>query len=817
MSGPYHLLLLSSISILGYLLTLSLVKAGILSKLIHRQIWNVILLTAFLISGILGILLVIQLNYKLEWEFMKPLMVWHVDAGIVLALVAAFHLTWHFTYYLQLFRKSQKTKKNTLSIFPGELPDNLFLLILILGFYATVVQVLLIREITTVFQGNELMIGWTMGIWMFLTGAGSWLGRKQRMGNIRSTIFRLFLLLSYLPIVLTLGMDAGRNIFYPPGEMINPFWFLAIILLILSPVCLLTGYAYSLLITVSHPEESGFVRVYSLESLGSLAGGIAVSFLLIRWFGIIQSLLITAFLVHAATGWYYRRKMLAVSSILILLILILFAVFPLDLKIRSLLFPNQKIMTSRETNFGNITVCENSGEFSFYENGTLLSTTGDVIINEEYIHYAMLQHHHPVNILLVSGGITGMTGEILKYPTAAKVDLVELNPEIIRLARSFKSSLDDRRICVTEGDGRRFIQRTKNKYDVVVFAVPDPSSLQFNRFYTSEFLAVLKEKLREDAVVLFGISPSGNYLSPEKASLESAVYHTLSLHFKNIAVIPGERDFFVASDSPVTVKMGKLAADKKIPTVWVNEEYLDDMTVSQRSLEIRNKIEELKITNSDLKPLPVFYHSLQYISHFSGRNYLIMILPLAFLLLPLFLMNPVSGGMYVTGFTASSVEILLIFWFQTFFGNVYSAIGLIFAIFMGGLAIGSIAGKKMGTSRRHHIGGQILLALYMVGLPLIWKTEAGHLGDAGAWLLFIPILLFPSLLTGFQYVMSTLHYDSDRRYSASSIYAADLWGSALGVILITLILIPVFGVRTSCLILAAMNGLSALFLILSKK
>ena len=105
----------------------------------------------------------------------------------------------------------------------------------------------------------------------------------------------------------------------------------------------------------------------------------------------------------------------------------------------------------------------------------------------------------------------------------------------------------------------------------------------------------------------------------------------------------------------------------------------------------------------------------------------------------------------------------------------------------------------------------------MVVLPLLWKSGPGNLSDTGAWFVFIPVLLIPALLAGFQYVTSTLRYHSDRKYAASSIYAADLWGSALGVILITFILVPVFGITVSCMILAILNGLSALFLQLSKK
>jgi spermidine synthase len=817
--GPYHLLLISALSISGYLLTYFLVKMGILTKLLHRQIWNSILMLSFFISGILGILLVIQLNYQLEWPFMKPLMVWHVDAGIVLCLVATFHFLWHSSYYGKMILKKSISGNNhrieeDLSSGPVDWPILTFLT----GFFATVVQVLIIRELTTVFQGNELMMGWTLGIWMLLTGAGTWIGgRSVHRGHIRQKIVPLVILLSYLPLLMVIGLDSGKNLLFPAGELVNPVWFIVITICILAPLCVLTGYAYALLIMRSGSGDKSFIRVYALESIGSVAGGIIVSFILIRWISVLQSLLLASLVIHLTIVRIHRTTPVLLSSLVILIMFLLFLIFPADLKIKSFLFPNQNLVVSKETAFGNISVCENSGEYTFFENGSHLFTTGDAVINEEYIHYAMLQHPHPQDILLISGGVAGMTEEILKYPTVRRVSLVELNPDILRISEPFRPLPADSRLVVFKGDGRRFIQRTTDFYDVAVIAVPDPSSLQINRYFTTEFFSLLKKKLTGNGIILFGLSPSGNYLSPEKTTIEAVLYQTLKAYFRNIVIIPGEKDYFVASDGPLSEEVGKLSAEKKIPATYVNPEYLDNSVLAERSRAIMEKIKPGYPLNTDQRPLPVFYHSLQFISIYFQRNYLFISILLILLLLPLFLLNPVSGSMYVTGLSASSAEILLIFWFQTFFGNVYSAVGFIFAIFMGGLALGSLAGNRLKTTVKYHTAGQLLFALFMLLLPLLWKSGTGNLSEPGAWLVFVPVLLIPALLAGFQYVTSTLRYHSDRKYAASSIYAADLWGSALGVILITFILVPVFGIPVSCLILAALNGLSAALLFVQKK
>ena len=112
MQTPYLLIPLGLLSILLYLLSDALVRLHIWKKATHRKLWNVVLLITFLTTAVLGLLLVVQINYKLEWEIVDQLLTWHVDVGIALSFVATFHLIWHFSYYLNLLkRKPQSGKK----------------------------------------------------------------------------------------------------------------------------------------------------------------------------------------------------------------------------------------------------------------------------------------------------------------------------------------------------------------------------------------------------------------------------------------------------------------------------------------------------------------------------------------------------------------------------------------------------------------------------------------------------------------------------------------------------------------------------------
>ncbi len=74
----------------------------------HRKIWNVLLLVTFLTTAVFGLILAIRRDYVLLWNSPVNLLFWHVEAGVVMTLVSIFHLSWHFSYYLDLFKRGSR-------------------------------------------------------------------------------------------------------------------------------------------------------------------------------------------------------------------------------------------------------------------------------------------------------------------------------------------------------------------------------------------------------------------------------------------------------------------------------------------------------------------------------------------------------------------------------------------------------------------------------------------------------------------------------------------------------------------------------------
>ena len=68
----------------------------------------------------------------------------------------------------------------------------MFFTLIAVGFASIIVQILLLRELVTVFNGNELTYGISLMIWLAATGLGSYITGKmiKRSKDPLKTLFR---------------------------------------------------------------------------------------------------------------------------------------------------------------------------------------------------------------------------------------------------------------------------------------------------------------------------------------------------------------------------------------------------------------------------------------------------------------------------------------------------------------------------------------------------------------------------------------------------------------------------------------------------
>jgi hypothetical protein len=88
-----------------YSLSLLLSKKKKIKVSIHRKIWNVLLLITFLVTGILGLLLVFRVSFSLAIPYLSDLLFWHVEFGIAMTMISIFHIIWHWNYFKKMVTK----------------------------------------------------------------------------------------------------------------------------------------------------------------------------------------------------------------------------------------------------------------------------------------------------------------------------------------------------------------------------------------------------------------------------------------------------------------------------------------------------------------------------------------------------------------------------------------------------------------------------------------------------------------------------------------------------------------------------------------
>lgn len=100
----YHLMLISLFLIILYAIMRILLKKKTISVADHRKIWNILLLVSFLISGILGILLIIEINFGAKFSLPFNMLFWHVEIGIVMFVICVLHIIERWYYFKNLLK-----------------------------------------------------------------------------------------------------------------------------------------------------------------------------------------------------------------------------------------------------------------------------------------------------------------------------------------------------------------------------------------------------------------------------------------------------------------------------------------------------------------------------------------------------------------------------------------------------------------------------------------------------------------------------------------------------------------------------------------
>ncbi|MGP4052442.1 polyamine aminopropyltransferase [Streptomyces sp. 2A115] len=299
---------------------------------------------------------------------------------------------------------------------------------------------------------------------------------------------------------------------------------------------LLIGAEIPLLMTLLQRirrQEAGsaVADMFAADYVGALVGGLCFPLLLLPTFGQLKGALVVG-AVNAVAGvivvlWIFRHRIRRVVRISLLtgaaaVLAVLGTVYVLaediEVSARQQLY-RDPIVHAETTPYQDIVITQST---AFTEGSdTRLFLNGDLQFSsvDEYRYHEALVHPalsgKRSSVLILGGGDALALREVLRYDDVEEVTLVDLDPAMTRLARTFApllelndDALGDPRVTVVNADAFNWLRDAGRRYDAVVIDFPDPDTASLAKLYSVEFYHLLGQVLNPGSqVVVQGGSP----------------------------------------------------------------------------------------------------------------------------------------------------------------------------------------------------------------------------------------------------------------------------------------------------------------------
>jgi spermidine synthase len=171
----------------------------------------------------------------------------------------------------------------------------------------------------------------------------------------------------------------------------------------------------------------------------------------------------------------------------------------------------------------------------------------------EYFHMPWLWNSQMSNVLIVGLGGASTQRSYQHYYPDVKVETVEIDPTVLRVAREYFHFAESPRQKVHVGDGRVFLRRTDRKFDAILmdaYVENRYGSFLPQHLVTKEFFELARSRLPTNGVLAYNVMGS---LRGWRVDLLSAVYRTLQDVFPQVYLFPAAESHnvvLVATQAP---------------------------------------------------------------------------------------------------------------------------------------------------------------------------------------------------------------------------------------------------------------------------
>ncbi|MCD6307487.1 MAG: hypothetical protein J7M24_00680, partial [Candidatus Latescibacteria bacterium] len=685
--------------------------------------------------------------------------------------------------------------------------------VFLLGVIAMTVQAAYLREMLAVFRGGELTIGAALFSWLLWTAAGSGVPGRfvTRFAAPKTMFFMLFPIygaLGYATVAVIGSIHAIAGL--TPGELVSYDMQLAAVIIVIAPFTVIGGLLFTLGARSLEPVMKSLSpgKTYTIEAAGAAFGGAVFSLILIAFFdnGTIAALCPLAAALFSSTQTFSRSKRLFLFTLLAPGVMMI-AVVLWRSGAESYSYRGQTLLEQRDTRYGRLRVTRTGEQVTFYSDAAPLFSAPDIETSEYAVHIPMLTADAPKRILVLGGGPGGIIDEVLKYPSVTRCTCVELDPELYRLSERYLDEpwRGDPRVEPAFSDGRAYLERTDELFDVIIVSAPPPLSGAANRYYTAEFFRLAASRLTERGILSFALTGAENYIPDDLASFLASIRATLGEAFPSVSVLPGLKCRFLAGKSPGSVDLPnwERIVEKRvkygIETLYVRDYFLRFNYSPLRTDYLVQTLDTVAAPriNTDTRPSGYFLRTIVQ-GNLDGSRIAGLLGKAASLPIPVPVMlfivvasgiaaawkgnrsgaGAVLASVMSVGLTEIALEILAIMAYQFVFGLLYGRIAVLVGAYMAGLAVGGQAGTRYIGRAGASMNVLARVQGFITAVPLAWLAvlvlHATHPGGTpGLEASFFVLTALGGLAGGFQFPIADALYRSSsgrKRVGMGAVY-----------------------------------------------
>lgn len=158
------------------------------------------------------------------------------------------------------------------------------------------------------------------------------------------------------------------------------------------------------------------------------------------------------------------------------------------------------------------------GKVMMLDNVTQITSKDEFIYHEMMSHVPLFTLANAENILIIGGGDGGIAREVLKHKNIKKCTLVEIDENVVSFSKKHLPEISDGafnnpKLDVIITDGAKFVENTKQTFDVIIVDSTDPHG-PGQVLFTKQFYQNCHNILKKDGIL---ITQNGvPFLQPEE-------------------------------------------------------------------------------------------------------------------------------------------------------------------------------------------------------------------------------------------------------------------------------------------------------------